>query len=339
MSQQNLHIENSQISDKRKADHVQLAFESQTLHNDKRFHFEPLNSPLNSSPQEHPVRLGSKELKFPLWISSMTGGSTAINAQTINERLARVCRDFGIGMGLGSCRALLYDDQYLNDFAVRSIIGPDLPLYANIGIAQLEQLILDGQLSLLDQLVQKLEADGLILHVNPFQELFQPEGDRYSTNPQSLIEQLREHIGLNYNLIVKEVGQGFGPKSLDFLNKMDLTAIELAAFGGTNFAMLESLRDTDEKSLAPLIQVGNTLDDSVESIRNIKNWNTQLIFSGGITDFLDGYYYTEQISGQHLYAQASKILKHAIQSYESLETYVYHQWKGYDLAKSFLTLK
>ena len=146
MSQQNLHIENSSTADKRKADHVHLAFEAQTTNNDSRFYFEPLNSPLDGVPKSHPVALGGKTLNFPFWISSMTGGSATINAQTINERLARVCKEFGIGMGLGSCRALLTDDNFLPDFDVRKTIGPDLPLYANLGIAQLDQLTQDSKL-------------------------------------------------------------------------------------------------------------------------------------------------------------------------------------------------
>ena len=86
-------------------------------------------------------------------------------------------------MGLGSCRSLLTSDEHLADFAVRPLLGPDLPLYANLGIAQLEVLIKQGDLHLIDSLIQRLDADGLIIHVNPLQEWFQPEGDRFEQPP------------------------------------------------------------------------------------------------------------------------------------------------------------
>ena len=74
-------------------------------------------------------------MNAPLWVSSMTGGTK--EAGTINRNLARVCGQFGLGMGLGSCRIILHDDEYLSDFRLRKEMG-DFPLYANLGVAQIE---------------------------------------------------------------------------------------------------------------------------------------------------------------------------------------------------------
>jgi len=76
-------------------------------------------------------------LRTPIWVSSMTGGTAMAN--TINTNLAKACGEYGMGMGLGSCRALLDSDERLSDFAMRGLIG-DQPLYANLGIAQLDDL-------------------------------------------------------------------------------------------------------------------------------------------------------------------------------------------------------
>ena len=84
-----------------------------------------------------------------------------------------------MGMGLGSCRQLLKNDDFLPDFDVRDLLGPDLPLFANLGVAQIEQLLKQNDTARVLDLVKKLRADGLILHVNPMQEALQPEGDRY----------------------------------------------------------------------------------------------------------------------------------------------------------------
>ena len=124
----------------RKQDHIEMAFASQVIQQelDHRFYYEPL---LNPHPQKTDLSLDflDKSMKVPIWVSSMTGGTKM--ARIINHNLARACGEFGMGMGLGSCRSLLYSDEYLPDFAVRSLIGPDYPLFANLGIAQLEQLI------------------------------------------------------------------------------------------------------------------------------------------------------------------------------------------------------
>ena len=126
----------------RKQDHIELAFQSQVdrMALDRRFCYEPLLSahpePGGSLP---PVTLVGKALRTPIWVSSMTGG-TAL-ARTINHNLARVCAAFGMGMGLGSCRQLLYSDEFLADFDVRDALGPNLPLLANLGVAQVEVLL------------------------------------------------------------------------------------------------------------------------------------------------------------------------------------------------------
>ena len=111
----------------------------------------------------------------------MTGGTG--QARTINRNLAQACGEFSLGMGLGSCRPLLKSDKYFEDFNLRPIIGDKAPFYANIGIAQLEELIREDALYRIIDLVDKLQACGLIIHVNPLQEWFQPEGDRFCEAP------------------------------------------------------------------------------------------------------------------------------------------------------------
>ncbi len=52
-----------------------------------------------------------------MWVSSMTGGTKL--AGTINRNLAMACNEFGMGMGLGSCRIIMDDDTYFEDFNMR----------------------------------------------------------------------------------------------------------------------------------------------------------------------------------------------------------------------------
>lgn len=328
----------------RKKDHIELAFQSRVPHHeiDTRFYYEPLLS-------GHPLTLDNLKLKFlgkefgaPVWVSSMTGG-TAL-AGTINKNLAKACAEYGLGMGLGSCRQLLFNEEYLDDFQVRKFMA-DQPLYANLGIAQLEHLIESGDLKKVDQLIQKLEADGLIIHVNPMQEWLQPEGDVFRKSPLQTIVRIIESV--DYKIIVKEVGQGMGPKSLEALLRLPVEAIDFGASGGTNFALLELLRSTEnrEKNYRNLAQLGHSAEEMVGFVNTLIEELgqdlkcKQVIISGGINDFLDGYYLTQKLNLPAIYGQASGLLKYAQASYEKLQEHLEMQLKGLSLAKAYLKVK
>lgn len=339
----NNHLEQELTSARKKA-HIDLAFQSQVaqIQTDDRFYYEPV---LAAHPNSinFPTKFLGKELNAPLWVSSMTGGTEL--AGTINRNLARACKQFGMGMGLGSCRIVLDSDEFLPDFALRSIIGDDLPFYANLGIAQIEELIAEGRLDKITELINKLEADGLIIHINPMQEWLQPEGDKIHYSPIDTIKQVIDKLDIK--LIVKEVGQGMGPKSLETLLSLPIEAVEFAALGGTNFAKLEMLRDSDERTRANegLAYVGHTANEMVAFTNSIlensgdKLLCKQVIISGGVKGFLDGYYLLEKSNCNAVYGQASAFLKHATDSYEELEYFVQQQLKGLALAKAYLKVK
>lgn len=279
-------------------------------------------------------------MRLPIWVSSMTGGTAM--AGIINKNLAKACGEFGMGMGLGSCRQLLYDDAHLADFAVRSFIGSDQPLYANLGIAQIEELIQDGRTALIEELLKKLEADGLIIHINPMQEWFQPEGDLITVPAIDTIRRLLDIA--DYPIIVKEVGQGMGRDSLEALLALPLEAIDFAAMGGTNFSKLELFRNSDKAAFTQLALVGHSATEMVDMTNDILASKAQIncrqiIISGGITNFLDGYYLLQKINTTAIYGQASAFLEHARGSYEELQRYVQEQAEGLAMANSFLKVK
>ena len=328
----------------RKKDHITLAFDSQTLVNDvdTRFYYEPMLSahPHNNIPS---TDFAGKTMRLPVWVSSMTGGTQL--AGTINRNLARACREFGMGMGLGSCRIILNDDRHFPDFDMRAEIGDDLPFYANLGINQLEQLLLEKKTGKIHRLVDKLRADGLIIHVNPFQEWFQPEGDRLQKPALESLSTLMQEV--DYPVIVKEVGQGMGYESLKALLRLPLAAIEFAAFGGTNFSRVELLRgDAAVRELhEPLSHVGHDALQMLNMVNRLAEEEPgevrcrQLIISGGIRSFLDGYYLVKKSGLPAVYGQASAFLQHARGDYETLRSFVELQVKGLQLAYAFLRIR
>lgn len=323
----------------RKSDHIQLAFSSQTksLENDNRFIYEPM---LAAHPKSiEPFEFLGKTINSPFWASSMTGGTEM--ARKINENIARACGEFGMGMGLGSCRIILDDDTYFEDFNVRKYIG-DYPLFANLGIAQIEELLNSGATGKIKQLVGRLKADGLIIHVNPLQEYFQPEGNRLSQSPIELIEQLL--LKIEVPLIVKEVGQGMGLRSIKRLLQLPIEALEFGAFGGTNFSLLELKRGNKDiyNLFEPFAYVGQTAEQMVGSINEIIQTSEvrcrQVIISGGVKNYLDGYYLMKKCSVPAIFGQASSILKYAKESYEELYHFLDAQHKGYNLARTYLRI-
>lgn len=328
----------------RKKDHIDLAFSSRTDQSmvDNRFDYEPLLG--THQHKDISFQLAGKKMTLPIWVSSMTGGTQ--RAGLINRNLAQACAEFGMGMGLGSCRILLDSPQYFEDFNVRSIMGNEVPLFANIGICQLEQMVLNKTTEKLDELVHKLKADGLVIHINPMQEAFQPEGDLLKTPAIELLHQFIEVT--NLKLIVKEVGQGFGKESLKQLLQLPFESIEFGALGGTNFSLLELNR---AKPLAaevynPFIHIGHTAESMTHSINELSRSLApevikvkNLIISGGINSLLDGYYLTQISELPAVFGMGSAFLRHSMGKYEKLQEYVQNLSNGLQLANNFLRIK
>ncbi len=335
-------MENLENLENRKKDHIDLAFKSRTTipEMDRRFHYEPM---LNAHPEKglQPFTILGKKLRVPMWVSSMTGGTKL--AGTINRNLATACNEFGMGMGLGSCRIIMEDETFFENFNMRGIIGDTLPLWANLGIAQVEELIKEKKVWKASNLVEKLQADGLIIHVNPMQEWFQPEGDILSVPPLDTIRRFLDQF--SFPVIVKEVGQGMGPESLRELLQLPLQAIEFAAFGGTNFAKVELLRDRQAiKTLyEPLSMIGEDAYSMVDHVNAIvadqEPVCKELIISGGVKTFLDGYYLVKKSALPAVYGMASTFLKYATGDYEQLQDFVHAQVKGLEMAYAYLSLR
>lgn len=323
----------------RKNDHIDLALENQVNKRYEGLYYEPLLSAHPDEKTDISIHFLARVFKAPLWISSMTGGTK--KAATINKNLAKVAAKYGLGMGLGSCRPLLDGNERMSDFDLRSIIGNNA-FYANLGIAQLEQLIAHNQLDKVKTLISDLQVDGLIIHVNPLQEWAQPEGDRFKIAPIETIK--RVVYELETKIIVKEVGQGFGPNSLISLMNLPLAAIDFAAHGGTNFVAIElarhnALSSCKRESFESISSLGHDASEMIQwvnkNISNVKVQCKEFIISGGITDVLLGYKYASELEAKSIIGMGSAFLKYA-QSYEQLDEFTSAQVELLKLAKCYL---
>jgi isopentenyl-diphosphate delta-isomerase len=222
-----------------------------------------------------------KQLLAPLLISSMTGGTE--EAGIINQRLASVAQHYKIAMGVGSQRVVVEKPQVASTFAVRSR-APDILLFANLGAVQLNY---DYGLDECLRLVDLLEADALILHLNPLQECIQPKGD---TNFKGLLDKINHLCNkLQLPVIAKEVGNGISATMAEKLIAAGVTAIDVAGAGGTSWAKVESERAGNAQQR----RMGMTFADwglpTAECITSIRTIAPQvpLIASGGLRDGLD----------------------------------------------------
>ncbi|WP_236979394.1 isopentenyl-diphosphate delta-isomerase [Membranihabitans maritimus] len=329
----------------RKKDHISLAFDSQLSKDqlDQRFQYDPLFTPHPGNSMNFNFDLAGKTVHSPFWVSSMTGGTE--KAGFINKNLAKACKKYKMGMGLGSCRILLEQPEYFPDFDMRTVLGEDLPLLANIGIAQLEKTIANNTWDDWNGIITKLRADGLIIHVNPLQEWMQPEGDQIKAPPIDTIKKAVDK--LDFPIIVKEVGQGMGRQSLESLLELPLEAIDFAANGGTNFTLVELLRSDEIKAevFSKLAGIGHSAEEMVDYINDITLASKstikckKVIISGGIKHFLDGFYLHQKCQLPSLIGQASTLLKKALLSYDDLDHFLHLQHQGWMLSQNYLTLK
>lgn len=327
----------------RKDKHLDLALQSQNNQVDDRFYYEPMLSAHPADDETWEVEIGDKKMRFPIWISSMTGGTEKTNE--VNKRLAITAGKYGLGMGVGSARIALEDNSKAEGFMLRRYLGDDLPLYINFGIAQIEESLKKKEIEKLVLLKDKIGADGFIIHVNPLQEWMQPEGDRFQVPPIETIRQFMEETK-GTSLIVKEVGQGFGYDSMKALLRLPLTAIDFAAAGGTNFSKVELLRNkVKSQFMMPFVGVGQTAEEMVDILNKLihilgpEQKCESVIVSGGVQNFLDGFYYIQKAEMKAVYGQASAFLRQALVSQEALDEFAEYQTKGLLLARAFLRLK
>lgn len=222
-----------------------------------------------------------KSLNAPLLISSMTGGTEF--ARTINYRLAEVAQQYGIAMGVGSQRVAIEHPDVAFTFAVRSV-APDILLFANLGAVQLNYRYgIDECL----QIVDSLQADALVLHLNPLQECVQTNGD---TNFRGLLAKIAVLCQkLPVPVIAKEVGNGISAPMAQRLIEAGVAAIDVAGAGGTSWSKVESERATDahQRRLGmTFANWGLPTATCITSIRAIAP-HVPLIASGGLRNGLD----------------------------------------------------
>ncbi|MFZ1728749.1 MAG: type 2 isopentenyl-diphosphate Delta-isomerase [Bacteroidota bacterium] len=268
----------------RKKDHVDLCVNEQVSFKQKTNGLEDWEFVHNALPEintediDPSVEFLGHRLSFPLLVTGMTGGYN--EAERINGELAEACQDMRIAIGAGSMRQALENDTYHESYRILRRNGPDIPILANIGAVEVAAMR-DARPA--HYLIDLLEADALVVHTNPLQELLQPEGEpRFRGVLDGLEMLVRE---LEVPVILKEVGAGISREAAMRAHEVGVRWIDVAGAGGTSWAGVEILRRRDGCEVSPqLWDWGIPTARALEELRFNCPADLQLIASGGITD-------------------------------------------------------
>ncbi len=289
----------------RKQQHIHISLTKDVAFRTKSSGFEQWDFLHNALPELNHSEIDpstiflGKKISLPFIISSMTGGYA--EAEKINRRLAEVCAQKNIALGVGSQRQASENERYHRSFAVVRETAPAIPIFGNIGAAEVAQL---RDASSILRLIELIQADGFAVHLNPLQEMLQPEGN---TNFRGVLKGIESLVqSLPVPVIVKEIGAGISADVARRLMNVGVSLIDVAGAGGTSWAGIEIVRrrmnGTKKKGRRSLKENTRTGSpdvfwdwgiptmEALMSVCRLKNnaSSLEVIASGGIASGIDG---------------------------------------------------
>jgi len=226
--------------------------------------------------------LFGRALRAPLLISSMTGGAS--RAREINRHLAEAAQALGLAMGVGSQRVALESEDNWGLTRELRRAAPDIPLLANLGAAQIAA---PHGIDYARRAVDMIEADALIIHLNPLQEALQSGGDRDWRGVLTAIA--RTVNALPVPVVVKEVGAGISVPVARQLADAGVAMLDVAGSGGTSWAAVEGERAATPHARAVAMAFADWGIPTAQALRDLHQALPQmpLIASGGVSDGID----------------------------------------------------
>lgn len=246
------------------------------------------------------VDFTGKQISYPFLISCMTGGTE--EAKDINHKLAEVAKHFNVPIGVGSQRAMLEDENEIESFSMVRKIAGDVPVLANIGAAEFVNF---NDTSSINKIVEAIEADVLVVHLNLLQEMVQPEG---TPTFKGLVNKLRRFTqDLEVPVFAKEVGFGIGKEAALTLLEAGAKGIDVAGAGGTSWSKIEYAR-SNTPSNELYAEWGLPTSYCIRKVAELKSeFDFVLVGSGGIADAAS---FTKSLAlGADISAAAGAVLK------------------------------
>ncbi len=277
---------NPDSTSKRKKEHIELSLTDKVAFKSKTNGFEYYDfnhyalTEVDLREIDFSTVFLEKKISYPFLISCMTGGTA--EAENINARLSVAANNLNIPLGVGSQRQALENKDYHATYKAIRKNAPSIPILGNIGAAQLVKMDNFDQINFL---VDLIEADAMVLHVNPLQELIQKGGEPEFTG---LLKKLRKMVKqVKVPVIVKEVGAGISDKAAKHLLDCGVKGVDVAGAGGTSWAGVEILRNKDGK-LKEFWDWGIPTSYCLRTITRLKKkYKFTLIGSGGINTAIE----------------------------------------------------
>lgn len=223
------------------------------------------------------VRLLGKTLRLPLVIAAMTGGTE--RAAEVNRDLASLAETHGLGFGLGSQRAMHRQPETAWTYQVREW-APQTLILGNMGVVQARELPTRD----IAKVVSDIGADALCVHLNPAQEIVQPEGDRDFRSGVETYKRLAAELPVP--VLGKETGCGISYQTALKLRGAGVATVDTSGAGGTSWVGVETLRAQGAQA-----QLGNLLWDwgvpTAASVHACVRAGLTTIATGGIQNGLD----------------------------------------------------
>jgi isopentenyl-diphosphate delta-isomerase len=275
----------------RKRDHVDIILEEDTeaQHNawdEVTFVHEALPEVDHGAVDPSTTFLGCP-VEAPLMVASMTGGYP--DAEAINDRLAEAAARHGLGMGVGSQRAAIDDPETAGTYSV--IRDHDVPFVAaNIGAPQLVEQPGEDAFTPedVDEVIDMVDADALVVHLNYLQEAVQPEGDLRARGVLDALDDLTS--GRSIPVVAKETGAGIQRETARNLRDAGVEAIDVGGLSGTTFAAVEGIRAKDEQ-MEDRARLGALFRDwgipTPVSVQECTGLGVPVVATGGLGSGLD----------------------------------------------------
>lgn len=270
---------------KRKKEHIELcltdkvSFKSKTSGFDKYEFIHNAITEVDILKISFETKLFSKKINYPFLISCMTGGTK--EAENINNRLAEIAEELKIPIGVGSQRQALENKDHHNSYKIIRKKAKNVPVFGNIGAAQVVQ---SKNISDILVLIDMLEADAFVVHLNPLQELLQKEGEPKFIGLLKKIEKLVQKSKVP--IIIKEVGSGISKAAAIKLLNIGVRGIDVAGAGGTSWAGVELLRNKSTQK--EFWDWGLPTSYCIKEIYQLKKkYKFTLVGSGGINSAND----------------------------------------------------
>lgn len=303
----------------RKDDHVALAL-SEGMRPTSSTGFEKYRFEHNALPEidfseiDTSVKFLGRKIDLPLIISSITGGGKI--SEKINKALSEIANDFNIGFAVGSQTCAINDRRFEKSFKVRNY-APNILMFANVGAVQLNY---GFSIDECKKAIDMIDADALIFHLNPLQEVFQHEGTRNFSELLKKIEKICSKLGAP--VIVKEIGYGISASVAKKLYDVGVYAVDVAGAGSVPWSEIEQKRCNDivlSSASKAFLDWGNPTAECVKEVSE-KVKGLKIISSGGVRTGVD---MAKSIAlGADLCGNASDFLKRAIESRAECENFV-----------------